>query len=748
MSAARDRVAVAHVDLRSQTSLLASVLCFALAATVLMRPRKRRVHWLFALFDSTVGAWYLTSFLFRVEAGALFWERLNLVWAVLLPLAAVQFFRAFLLSDSRRSSQLNRTAIVLAAAMIVAVFTPLHGSIVLGTLIFGYVFVLLGAALVILYRAGRRARSRFDRARLTYLALVGTLAAVFTLAEYLPYVGLDIPPVGTVLILVFLYVLSQSILRFRLLDLYELAGRLAVLTALSFSLAGILWVLVALDPGHFYLHSVVAAIVLLLVFDPVRAWVEQQISQIFFRERYEFERMSSDLRRQLANVLSIDDLVRCIVTAFEGSRRLTHGAVYLMDETRTGFELRGHVGPDPAQRIDLATSRPMLDRLRKDEVLVLESLEREAEERRELGEDRDAETIGEILAVMESLRASVIVALRGETESYGLMCIRDERLRDAYSPEEVQLLKGLAAQASIAVENSRQYQRMKDRDRLAALGEMAAGLAHEIRNPLGAIKASAQYLGEIGDEGPSGTSDEFLDIIVEEVDRLNRVVSSFLDYARPSAGKPEPIDTNAVVRRSMQLLAADFGGGVRLETKLAEELPRVRVDAERLRQVLINLAQNAVQAMEGRGKLEVSTAVREISGARWVEIAVSDTGPGIPQRVLQNLFVPFVTTKDRGTGLGLAISQRIVSAAGGVIDVRSAPGVGTTFAVRLPASIESEAHSSIASMVPGEGKSKSVPPIASGTSASGSSGIESGTRSPAPASDVGEERASDLASIR
>lgn len=244
------------MDLRSQTSLLGAVLSLAVAATVLLRPRKRRVHWLFALFDLTVSAWYGTSFLVRWAPGSPFWERLNLVFAVLLPLAAVQFFRAFLLTESRRSSQLNRVAVVLACTMIVAVFTPLHPSLFLGTLVFTYVFVLLGAALWLVYRAGRRARSRFDGARLTYLALVGTFAAVFTLAEYLPYVGLDIPPFGTVLILVFLYVLSQSILRFRLLDLYELGGKLFVLTALSFTLAGILWVLVWLAPGTFYLHSV------------------------------------------------------------------------------------------------------------------------------------------------------------------------------------------------------------------------------------------------------------------------------------------------------------------------------------------------------------------------------------------------------------------------------------------------------------------------------------------------------------
>ena len=163
------------------------------------------------------------------------------------------------------------------------------------------------------------------------------------------------------------------------------------------------------------------------------------------------------------------------------------------------------------------------------------------------------------------------------------------------------------------------------------------------------------------------------------------MVSSFLDYARPGqAGDVPPIDVNATVRRTMQLLDPQFGDGVESETDEGADVPRARIDAERLRQVIINLALNAVQAMEGQGRLTVRTRSLDRRGERWVEVHVVDTGPGIPQTVLKNLFVPFVTTKERGTGLGLAISQRIVTAAGGHIEVRSSAGVGTTFVVRLP----------------------------------------------------------------
>jgi signal transduction histidine kinase len=324
---------------------------------------------------------------------------------------------------------------------------------------------------------------------------------------------------------------------------------------------------------------------------------------------------------------------------------------------------------------------------------VLENAERELEERRLMGDDREAETAHDIAVTLRALQASVCLGLRGESDHlYGFLALRDDRLRDAFSKEEVQLLAGLANQVAVTVENSQLYEQLKERDRLAALGEMAAGLAHEIRNPLGSIKASAQYLSETSDKAEGGN--EFLDIIVDEVDRLNRVVSSFLDYARPSQVDPEPIDVSAAIQLTLQLLRPECdAANVALRVTMDTSLPKVRIDMEHLRQVLINLVQNAVQAMPDGGQIDVETRVQDRlrpgDGAhRWVQVSVRDTGPGIAPALLPNLFVPFVTTKQQGTGLGLAISQRIVSEAGGRIDVRSRQGVGTTFVVSLPAEPE------------------------------------------------------------
>ena len=682
------------MDARTQTSFIAALLCFALAASVLLRTQRQRDRWLFGILATNTGLWYVSTFMLGVVGRVPFWERFNLICGVLLPLSAVRFFGVLVPWETGRTRFLRRASVVAAVMLLGAMLTPFydHGVVVGGLL--AYVTVFLSLALGYLYKLGFETESRVEGARLRYIALVGGFGALFTLIEYLPYVGLDIPPVGTILILVFLYALSRSITHYRLIDLYELAGRLGVLTALAFVLAFILWLMRLVAGEQLFLHVVVSAFVVLILFDPVRTKVQEWISQVFFHERFELEQTILALRRSLAHILEVEDLGEVLIDGLDASPRFTQGALYLLGPDARVFILKNHFGPKPAERVEMAPARPLLDRLSRTGASVLENAERELEERRLLGDDREAETAHDIAVAMRALQTSLCLGLRGESgHLYGFLALRDDRLRDAFSREEVQLLAGLATQVAVTVENSQLYQQMKEKDRLAALGEMAAGLAHEIRNPLGSIKASAQYLAETAEQPEE--RGEFLDIIVDEVDRLNRVVGSFLDYARPPHTDPEPIYVNSAVQLTLQFLRPECDASeVDLHVAMDPDLPKVRIDIEHLRQVLINLVQNAVQAMTSGGDLYVETRTQDRfrtgGGARrWVQITVRDTGPGIAPGLLANLFVPFVTTKQQGTGLGLAISQRIVSETGGRIDVRSRQGVGTTFVVLLPAEPDS-----------------------------------------------------------
>ncbi|MBC7173812.1 MAG: hypothetical protein H5U40_15335, partial [Polyangiaceae bacterium] len=428
------------MDLRSQASLMAALLSAALAATVLLRPRKRKVHYAYGFFTGSIALWYLTAFLRRVLDEPR-WDQLNLACGLLVPLGALQFFRLYIEGETDRLMVLlNRAAIVSAGLVLSAVLVLPANHPAVGTATFVYGVFFFSAALVLLYRRVRATGSRLQRARLRYLTLVGGLGGLFTLLDFVRYVGLDIPPVGTLFILVFLYMLSQSITRQRLLDLYELSGRLGVLVALSFMLAAMLFGMSRVTGERFFLHSVASAVVVLLIFDPLRSKVGDFIRLVIFRERFDFERTIASLRSRVAKTFEIDELCNVLVSGLEESRRFTHVGIYLVDPERHGFNLARHLGPEPPARVEMAPAGPLLDRMARERAVVLEGLERELDELRDAGENREAETLFEVVKTLEALHATVCLPIASEKLGlYGFFALRDERVRDAFAPEEIQL---------------------------------------------------------------------------------------------------------------------------------------------------------------------------------------------------------------------------------------------------------------------------------------------------------------------
>ncbi|MBN2464292.1 DUF4118 domain-containing protein [candidate division WOR-3 bacterium] len=217
-------------------------------------------------------------------------------------------------------------------------------------------------------------------------------------------------------------------------------------------------------------------------------------------------------------------------------------------------------------------------------------------------------------------------------------------------------------------------------ERLKTLGEMAAGMAHEVKNPLAAIRGSAQILTD----RLSGKEGELAHIVVDEVDRLNRVVNEFLDYARPAPLKREPVLLSTLLDSCLELLAPVVAqAGVTVKRAYPKGEHKVDVDPNQLRQVFLNLQLNAVQAA-GTGGATREVVIELRQDGRSTLVSVHDTGPGIPADKLRQVFEPFYSTTPGGTGLGLPIAQRIVSEHGGRLLLGSTPGKGMTATVVLP----------------------------------------------------------------
>ncbi|OGK99735.1 MAG: hypothetical protein A3E31_04985 [Candidatus Rokubacteria bacterium RIFCSPHIGHO2_12_FULL_73_22] len=293
-------------------------------------------------------------------------------------------------------------------------------------------------------------------------------------------------------------------------------------------------------------------------------------------------------------------------------------------------------------------------------------------------------------------KSLLIQPMRWKGASIGGFAVAWLRQAHEFTPDELRLAEGIALQAAVASENSRLYEGVKHQmaelkraqaqliqsTKLAAIGELAANIAHEINNPLTSVLGFASYLAE---RIPLGQSmREELDLIQEEAGRARDIVRDLLHFSRQREFVPQIIDLNVVLEQTVGMVRRQgVLDAITLQEEYAPELPPVEVDATRIKQVFLNLINNAVYVMKKGGTL----TLRSSQQGDMVQVEVADTGGGIAPEHLDRIFEPFFTTKPdvSGTGLGLSVSLGIVQSHGGTIEVQSEPGQGSTFTVKLPA---------------------------------------------------------------
>lgn len=753
----------------SLPSLLAATVAFAIGTSVVLRDRSRDDFVLFGVFCFNLGLFHLASFFYEFsEIGLFRWAAQSI--SLVLPWTADRCFATLVPSEDRprrRSALQTAILVILLGAHATALFILLSRSPegglegVTGEHFFDFekwgpwdivstglnAYVMFGLAFVALrmWRAAKNAEGTATAPRLRYLFFASVVAIVFGSPA--------ITAIGPIVSAVYLYFVAQTLQRERLLELPELAARILTLTLLIVVVTGLLALLLLWVPAKqggwtlFVFNSAVAAFALIVLLEPVRAEFESRVESWLFRDRAQLRALLVQLRFRLLNVIEPDEMVQVVLEALAGSNRVTTASMFLLDARGTSLVLQREIGNQPVSvaRLDVAKRRPLLERMRTGGPQLRDVLERERERA-----ERDAEVeLQDCLDTLAELGAALAVPIlsvpdvpdadgrahlpRGirqaqrtseERELIGALFVNDERLLEPFSSEEIALFESLASQVAVTLQNSAVYEQRKERERLAALGEMAAGLAHEIRNPLGAIKGAVQVVVPSLGEGDDLTR-EFLGVIVEEVDRLNRVVTQFLSYSRPFSGEMQLLDLPEVVIATVRLLPkervgrvfVDFGifveqrgefpatevataraGSVASDGSgttftMEPHTPAVRGDPEALRQVLHNLVLNALDATEeqsgpaGSPKkvwIELEHRPRGLPDTDAVAITVRDNGPGLSTATMSNLFVPFHTTKSGGTGLGLPISQRIVENHRGMIEVSNNPDGGASFTVLLP----------------------------------------------------------------
>lgn len=256
----------------------------------------------------------------------------------------------------------------------------------------------------------------------------------------------------------------------------------------------------------------------------------------------------------------------------------------------------------------------------------------------------------------------------------GIMGALGDRLRQARERAERS-----AVERQVAYEElQKTFEQLLQAEKLAALGELSAGIVHEVRNPLGAIKGAVEILeDELAESSPRR---EFADLAKREVERLDKLVGEFLRFARPATLLVEPNDLNNIVESVVSLIANQAASqSVSVEKDLQKNFPKVSVDGEQIKQVLLNLAINSLQAMKGGGRLVFRTLKTE----KFCVVEIEDNGSGIEAEILSKIFDPFFTTKEKGVGLGLSIAHKIIAQHNGNLSAGSS-AEKTVFILSIP----------------------------------------------------------------
>jgi signal transduction histidine kinase len=673
----------------------------------------REVNRVFALFCIFACVWCFGILMVRLSVNrpqALAWGKIPFFGGAL----AVYFFLRFslvfpegtapkwistplfLLIPSLAFALLSFTSLILKDVQVQpwgydSVHGPLHRPYII------YLFLYLVTGIVYLVRKFLKTSSPIRRLQLKYVLLGLTVAPAITLTTnaILPAIwSAKFTDVGPSSFIILVVSTSYAIVKHRLMDIDLLIKKGSVLLfsmmILCFPVFILLVALQRLFYGTVNYEFIVFVIILVgsvsFAFAKIRTMAEEKIEKYIFRDRYRVHHTLIDFGRALISIVDLKALSKRVMSTVSEAMNATRVSFYLLDDEKMSFVLYGQISVEDKRR--------MIRRIPQNDMLF----QRLVEEKTVLVKEEllimpDKPKRDHILNRLDGMQSEVCVPLISRKGVIGIVNLGQKRNRRPYTIQDFDLLTTVANQTVIAIENAKLYEDLKKQkavmrraDRLASLGTLTAGLAHEIRNPLVAIKTLTQLLPERLDD--EEFRKDFLKIASGEVDRISSLVNELLEFARPTSPQLQLENIQDTMDGMILLISTETKKkSVEIVTHYEDNLPLVAADREQVKQVFLNVLLNAIEATSDGGQVsvEIRTFAKK-SGEEFLQVEIRDTGRGIPEEHLENVFTPFFTTKDKGSGLGLSISHQIIQEHGGTISVESRINEGSSFFINFPVS--------------------------------------------------------------
>jgi signal transduction histidine kinase len=509
------------------------------------------------------------------------------------------------------------------------------------------------------------------------MAIVGT---IINLSNYFLKLGWPIFFLASLYSILVSLFFAIALIKYRLLDIHLLI-RGGILYSSVSGLVLAIYILIIKNIGEAISQQaygksllVESILILALVFMllPFQRKVGDWIDRFFYMDRVRFRTKLSEFGRQLTELVDLNDVARTTIHFVTQTFHVDPAVFFLLKNG--GNEYIPIFGNELKEEMRYSFQHPLVKKT--------ESIRRavDLEHLRENGED-----MAEIDGLIE--KGWVVVApIFLRERLLGFILMGKKRSQEDYTVEEMELLEAFLNQAALAISRALIYRDMSLKDRqimqaekMAAIGELAAGIAHEIRNPLGIITGSAETVRKHEDEK---IREEMINYILEESKRINGLISTFLDFAKPKEPELVSCDLREVLERILLLL---FPQARTLKVEIKKEIPPeplwVSIDPDQIRQAFMNLSVNALEAMPNGGVFRIAVGRNDKDK---IFVRFSDTGKGIPKEMQTKIFDPFFTTKEGGTGLGLSIAHRIITQHGGDITLEEGEEKGSTFTIILP----------------------------------------------------------------
>jgi two-component system sensor histidine kinase HydH len=655
------------MDLLKQTSVILGLMSLVIGGWAIYRHWRNKITLLFSLFCFMVSIWAFSFVTHSTIAGRLSYD-IHLffnVWIV--PIAISLLYRIMFKKKNLFSEVLKWASFIGAVAIGFWIAFSFPRTSWFNEILFFYPTLISVQFFygmfedLVLRRPMNTDFISAGKKTVFYLGLTVSLATCTF--DHIPQYGYTIPSIGNLLLTVYLVFTSQVISPQKLLKLEALISRFLAVLILALIITGffaLLYPYISETFGLLLLNSFLIVFVALSLWSPLVTLFRYLGIQVFHSKQDKLDQQIADFKHSLS-VLTEADKIRELT--IQSISRWTRGGVVTLVE-----DPRGLIIPENVKAY-FETSRarkvaPVLHR----EILMMERNQAMVESQRQ--------SLNWLVQFLETQGADVVIPSYNQDS---LVLLTRLHMDTPFAELSVSLslygvLYEVLQDVGVALVRLTRVAEEREKDRLILLGEMAAGLAHEVRNPLGAIRGAADLIPD--------TTSPWAIVIQEEVSRLNRLVSQFLDFAQDPKEQLEDIDLYDVAQVTVQGLKLSMPAQIDLSLMSDGPAPVVAVP-DHVRQVLINLIQNAIKATEGRENPQIEIRVSPL------QISIKDNGVGMSKEVKEKIFQPFFTSFKKGTGLGLSICQRLVSFNGGSIRVLSEEGKGTDVIVSF---VESKTH--------------------------------------------------------